>query len=1051
MVVSKKLKKITQKVLTSICVASLLITPTLITGMSSSTSVFAASTTTISLTKSGGWLESAYVEWIPVTGASGYNVYYKSANALDSQYIKIDDPLIRKYSSHYRADVLGLKAGNYVIKVVPVVSGSENTSLATTTEALTVKAHTREGFAFSSQSPMGTGSGGYNNDGTVPDNAAILYITPATANTVTASVITSSSGTKTTCTGLTDILSARQKGYDKTPLIIRLIGQIKGSDITGLNSSGYVQVKGCYNITFEGIGDDATVNQWGFLVRSAHNIEIRNLGIMLFPDDAISLDTENQNIWVHNNDIFYGSPGSDADQVKGDGSTDVKGFSDYITVSYNHYWDSGKVSLCGMSESKEFHVTYHHNWFDHSDSRHPRIRVGTVHIYNNFFDGNAKYGVGNTSGGSAFVEANYFKNCKYPMLISMQGTDIYNNSEGTFSGEPGGMTKAYNNTVTGAARLIYTNQDAVQFDAYLATSRTETVPATYKTVNGSNTYNNFDTSSTMYKYTPDDPSAVQSKVTTYAGRVNGGDFKWTFTDSDDADSSVNAALKQAILDYKPDQAATASPLPTSSSTPAPTPTSTQVPTPGNITPGDLDGNGKINSTDYSMLKKALLGLMTLSSSAQKAGDVNGDGKINSADIAKLKRIILGLDTPSTPVPPTPTPIPATATPTSVPATPTPAPGNTVTVKDFDSLKNAAVNAANGQIIEIASNLLDCTSQLLLDKPDSNITIKAASGYTPVLDFKSFREAAKKTSPSQTGDSYVGIRISGSKYILKGLIIQKAYDNGILIKPASSTVSPDGNTVDSCVLRYNGDAGLQISGSQTYEDQGFKVRPNNTTVINCVAYRNFDILTEGGNADGFAAKLYLGKGTKFINCASIENSDDAWDSFGINDSDVTYTNCIAYHCGDSAIFDGTYDKAKGLPEDTDMTVGTCSGNGNGFKMGSGDSKYGPQTNGIKTLTNCVAVDNISKGVDENNGTGTINCTNTWSFGNLKGDFVIDLMKAGTFTSNQAGTSKNLKNPSGGTVTVNANVPRAEFDASIAKIRQQIKANQIPAPVTFSWWK
>lgn len=469
----------------------------------------------------------------------------------------------------------------------------------------------------------------------------------------------------------------------------------------------------------------------------------------------------------------------------------------------------------------------------------------------------------------------------------------------------------------------------------------------------------------------------------------------------------------------------------------------------NIISGDLDGNGKINSTDYSMLKKSLLGLITLSSSAQEAGDVNGDGKINSTDISKLKRIILGLDTPSTPVPATPTPV--TSTPTPIPSTPTPVPGNTVTVKDFDSLKNAAVKAANGQTIEIASNLLDCTSQLLLDKPDSNITIKAASGYTPVLDFKSFREAAKKTSPSQTGDSYVGIRISGSKYILKGLIIQKAYDNGILIKPASSTVSPDSNTVDSCVLRYNGDAGLQISGSQTYEDAGYSVRPNNTTVTNCVSYRNFDILTEGGNADGFAAKLYLGKGTKFTNCTSIENSDDAWDSYGISDSDVTYTNCIAYHSGDPAIFDGTYDKAKGLSEDTDMTIGDCSGNGNGFKMGSSESKYGPQTNGVKTLTNCVAVDNISKGVDENNGTGTINCTNTWAFGNTKGDFVIDLMKAGTFAGNQAGSSKNLKNPSGGTVTVNSNVPRTEFDAAIAKIRQQLKANQIPAPVTFSWWK
>jgi len=512
-----------------------------------------AATTTVTITKSGGWLESAYAEWPPVSGATGYNVYYKPAGAADSQYVKIDAALVRQYSTRYRADVLGLSAGNYVIKIVPTANGAEIASAAGVTSSLAVKAHTREGFAFSPHSPMKTGSGGYNDNGTVPGNAQIIYVTSKTANTVTLDVITNSKGTKTTCTGLANILSARQKGYDKTPLIIRFIGMIKDSDISGLNSSGYIQVKGCYNVTLEGVGEDTTAYGWGILVREAHNVEIRNLGFMMFKDDAVSIDTNNENIWVHNNDFFYGAPGSDADQVKGDGSCDVKGFSDYVTISYNHFWDSGKASLCGMSDSKEFHVTYHHNWFDHSDSRHPRIRKGTVHIYNNYFDGVSKYGVGNTNGGSAFVEANYFRNCKYPMLISLQGTDIYGGSKGTFSSEPGGMIKAYNNTVIGATRLVYHTSDSTQFDAYLATSRNEQVPSTYRTVSGGNTYNNFDTASTMYSYTPHAPSEVVNVVTTYAGRVNGGDFKWTFTAADDTDSDVNTALKTAILNYKPDQ------------------------------------------------------------------------------------------------------------------------------------------------------------------------------------------------------------------------------------------------------------------------------------------------------------------------------------------------------------------------------------------------------------------------------------------------------------------------------------------------------------------
>ena len=552
------------------------------------TKAASVSSSQLVLTESGGWQESAYVEWTPVSQASGYNVYYKASGDSDSAYKQVDNELIRQYSSYCRAEVLGLKKGNYVMKVVPLFDNKETTTMAVT-QTRSVSEHIREGFAFSSQSPMGTGSGGYNNDGTVPSNAQIIYVTKDTVNTLTLDVISSSNGSTTKATGLVNVLTLRQKGYDKRPLIIRFIGKITSSDITGLNSNGYLQIKGCYNVTLEGVGEDATCYGWGLLLREAHNVEVRNLGLMLFPDDGISLDTNNENIWVHNNDIFYGSAGSDADQVKGDGSCDVKGFSNYVTIAYNHFFDSGKASLCGMSDTKEFFVTYHHNWYDHSDSRHPRIRVGTIHIYNNYFDGNSKYGVGVTKGSSAFVEANYFRNCKYPMLISLQGTDVYGTNEGTFSGEPGGMIKAYNNTVIGATRLVYAQENATEFDAYLASGRNETVASTYKTVSGGNTYNNFDTnSSIMYSYTPDAPENVVAKVTKYAGRTNGGDFKFTFNNSvDDTLDSVNTVLMNAIKSYRSDLVKvggdsivvtnpSVTPVPTA--TPTVTPKPTAVPT-----------------------------------------------------------------------------------------------------------------------------------------------------------------------------------------------------------------------------------------------------------------------------------------------------------------------------------------------------------------------------------------------------------------------------------------------------------------------------------------
>ncbi|MBP5704527.1 MAG: hypothetical protein J6X12_07500, partial [Paludibacteraceae bacterium] len=89
------------------------------------------------------------------------------------------------------------------------------------------------------------------------------------------------------------------------------------------------------------------------------------------------------------------------------------------------------------------------------------------------------------------------------------------------------------------------------FDFYEASSRNEKVPSSVTSLSGGNTYNNFDTdSSIMYSYTPDSAEQAVENVKAFAGRQNGGDFKWTFTTADDESYAVNASLKSALTNYK---------------------------------------------------------------------------------------------------------------------------------------------------------------------------------------------------------------------------------------------------------------------------------------------------------------------------------------------------------------------------------------------------------------------------------------------------------------------------------------------------------------------
>ena len=476
----------------------------------------------IQITEAKGWQESAYLKWAPFEGASSYNVY------VDEK--KIDAQLVRQYKSYYRADVLGLKEGTYSVKVVPVNADGAEIAGANTASNLVVKSYNREGFAHFKYD----GVGAYNNDGTLKAGAKVLYITARSAKTVSTTVNT---GKLETITGLQSIIDAYSKGKDKTPIAFRFIGKISLSDLDHTSSSAEgLQIKGAtMNMTFEGVGDDATVYGFGFLLRDVKSVEFRNLAIMRCLDDAMSLDTNNSHVWIHNMDFFYGKKGGAADQAKGDGTVDIKANSQYITVAYNRFWDNGKASMCGMkTESGPNYITYHHNWFDHSDSRMARIRTMSVHMYNNYYLHNDVYGVGATMGSSVFMESNYFDATKRPIMSSKQGTDA--KGDGTFSGENGGLIKAYGNVFANKPdnfSYVPYAENNTSFDAYEVSDPSEQVPTSVKTLVGGTSYDNFDTNpSLMYAYVADKAADVPAIVEGFygAGRLNHGDIDFVIPD-----------------------------------------------------------------------------------------------------------------------------------------------------------------------------------------------------------------------------------------------------------------------------------------------------------------------------------------------------------------------------------------------------------------------------------------------------------------------------------------------------------------------------------------
>ena len=593
----------------------------------------------LKLVTSGGWNEMLFAVISGVTDAQVTGVSYsgKTSGRLSGDDLTY---LVRDTSQGVRIDIPGLPAGTYSLSI-------ETQKGNATISGISVTAQDSSGYAHFNYT---AGVGAYKDDGTLKDNAIVLYVTESNKDTVT---LKSKDGT--TVSGIGNILNSSGKessggktskggaantnkgiiekiAKDGTPLVIRIIGDVKApSGLTAYDSVDYggsvgdngfmARMQSGKDVTIEGIGSDATVNGWGFhfICESGNpnlgkSFEVRNLKFRNVPEDCIGMEgvqegstltASVEHCWIHNNEFYKPSISNPAesDKAGGDGACDFKRGM-YFTNSYNYYEGYHKTNLVGASDSNlQFHITFHHNYWKACESRGPLARQANIHMYNNIFEGQTSYCQNPRADAYIFSEYNLFENSKNPQQIKQ------------------GAIKSFNDTLTNCKG---------DMQATVVTSKTAKVSS-------NNKYGDFDTNASL-SYIPSNSYVLQtdtSSLKSYFAK-NGGTLD---------DTSVSGSFAGSVVQpTATTTSATTTSTTTTSTTAATTSTTASAVTTTTVTTtsttnsssdsedvpvaavmrGDLDCSGAVD-----ILDAVLMARLTGDDPTLKDGDVSAQGKANS--------------------------------------------------------------------------------------------------------------------------------------------------------------------------------------------------------------------------------------------------------------------------------------------------------------------------------------------------------------------------------------------------------------------------------------
>ncbi|XP_037483272.1 probable pectate lyase 4 [Triticum dicoccoides] len=133
--------------------------------------------------------------------------------------------------------------------------------------------------------------------------------------------------------------------------------------------------------TIDGRGQRVRLTGKGLQLKDCHHVIVCNLQFEAgrgHDVDGIQIKPGSTNIWIDRCSL------ADYD----DGLIDITRQSTDITVSRCHFARHDKTMLIGADpahvDDRCIRVTIHHCFFDGTRQRHPRLRFGKVHLYNNY-------------------------------------------------------------------------------------------------------------------------------------------------------------------------------------------------------------------------------------------------------------------------------------------------------------------------------------------------------------------------------------------------------------------------------------------------------------------------------------------------------------------------------------------------------------------------------------------------------------------------------------------------------------------------------------------